>query len=180
MKRLAAMVLGFLVLVLVGSVAGAPPALAHSQLVSATPIDGAELDSSPGLVTLTFNEPVREKYSAVQVTGPEGGTWQVGELTQSASTLSQELGPLGPAGVYTVDWRAVSGDGHPVAGTFTFTLTTAGDGTPQAAPGTETTLGSGVSWWAVAGGLAALALLLAAGSVTVARRQRRERVPLDG
>ena len=180
MKRLAAMVLGVLSLVLVGSVAGALPASAHSQLVSATPVNGAELESSPGLVTLTFNEPVREKYSAVQVTGPEGGTWQVGELTQSASTLSQELGPLGPAGVYTVDWRVVSGDGHPVAGTFTFTLTTAGDGTPQAEPGSGSTAGSGVSWWAVAGGLTVVALLLAAGSIAMARRQRRERVSIDG
>ena len=180
MKRLAAMVLGFLSLVLVVSVAGAPPASAHSELVSATPVSGAEFDASPGLVTLTFNEPVRDKYSVVQVTGPEGGDWQVGELTQVDSTLSQELGPLGPAGVYTVDWRVVSADGHPVVGTFTFTLTTAGDGTPQAASGSTTTAGTGVGWWAMAGALAVVSLVLGAGSIAVARRQRRSRAALHG
>ncbi|MGV8966506.1 MAG: copper resistance CopC family protein [Cellulomonas sp.] len=180
MKRLAAMALGFLSLVLVASVAGAAPASAHSQLVSATPASGAELEASPGLVTLTFNEPVRDKYSVVQVTGPEGGSWQVGGLTQVGSTISQELGPLGPAGVYTVDWRVVSADGHPVVGTFTFTLTTAGDGKPQAAPGSTPAAGAGVSWWAMVGGFAIVALLLATGSIAVARRQGRARAELHG
>jgi hypothetical protein len=40
---------------------------------------------------------------------------------------------LGPKGNYTVGFRIVSADGHPVSGKLTFTLTTAGNGTPAPA-----------------------------------------------
>jgi hypothetical protein len=39
---------------------------------------------------------------------------------------------LGPRGVYTIGYRVVSADGHPVSGKVTFTLTKAGNGTPAA------------------------------------------------
>lgn len=174
------MVLGLLMLLLVVLLAGVAPASAHSWLVSTTPVNGADAGSSPAAVTLTFDEPVREKYSEVTVTGPEGGTWQVGKLTQAGSTITQALVPLGPTGTYTVVWRVVSADGHPVAGTFAFTLTTAGSGSPQttgAAPGATD---GGVSWLAAAGGLVTVALLLVGGAVVVTRRQRPVRVGGNG
>jgi copper resistance protein C len=177
-KRLASMVLGMLTLLLV-VVGGAGPASAHTRLVSTTPVNGAEVDASPNDVTLTFNEPVREKYSEVVVTGPEGGTWQVGKLTQAGSTISQALVPLGPKGTYTVAWRVVSADGHPVAGTFSFVLTTAGEGKPQT-PGTAPAVTGGVSWLAAAGGLVGVAVLLVGGAVVVRRRQAHARVGRDG
>jgi len=177
-KRLASMVLGLLTLIAV-VVGGAAPASAHTRLMSTTPVNGAEVDASPDAVTLTFNEPVREKYSEVTVTGPEGGTWQVGKLTQTGSTISQALVPLGPKGTYTVAWRVVSADGHPVAGTFAFVLTTAGEGKPQT-PGTAPAVtDAGVSWLAAAGGLVVVALLLAVGAVVVTRRQASARAGSD-
>ena len=38
--------------------------------------------------------------------------------------------PLGPVGVYQVNYRVTSADGHPVTGQRTFRLTVAGTGTP--------------------------------------------------
>jgi hypothetical protein len=61
---------------------------------------------------------------------------------------------LGPAGVYTIAYRIISADGHPVSGTLTFTLTTAGDGTP-AAPPADSAAGDdsgGVPIWVWIGG----------------------------
>ena len=44
------------------------------------------------------------------------------------STVSAPVQPLGPAGGYTVGYRIVSDDGHPVSGLVRFTLTRAGPG----------------------------------------------------
>jgi hypothetical protein len=54
------------------------------------------------------------------------------------------LRPLGPAGVYTIGYRVLSADGHPVIGEVTFTLTKAGTGTPASVSAAKAT-GSGQS-----------------------------------
>jgi len=49
---------------------------------------------------------------------------------------SQKLKAGGPAGQYTVAWRVVSSDSHPIEGTFTFTASSAADGAAPAAGST--------------------------------------------
>lgn len=109
---------------------GAAPASAHSGLTSTTPGEGAQVAEGPADVVLVFDEPVSTRLSKVEVTGPGGDTWQTGEPQVSGSTVRQPLGPLGPAGTYSIAYRVISADGHPVSGTSTFTLTAAGTGTP--------------------------------------------------
>ena len=46
--------------------------------------------------------------------------------------MATAVAPLGPAGVYKIGYRIISADGHPVSGEVSFTLTTAGTGTPPA------------------------------------------------
>ena len=48
----------------------------------------------------------------------------------SGNRVTAPLRPLGPAGIYTVSFHIVSQDGHPVSGSYPFTLTAAGSGTP--------------------------------------------------
>jgi hypothetical protein len=79
-------------------------------------------------VTLKFNDAVGRKFGFVSVTGPDGKQWNEGAFQVEGSTVTQQLRPLGPKGAYTVAWRVVSADGHPISGTFGFTLTTAGTG----------------------------------------------------
>ena len=112
----------------------AGPAFAHSQLLGSDPPDGAGLDTGPARVALTFNEDMPPGFDVVSVIGPDGKSWQDGEVTTSGPTVSVPVAPLGPAGRYQVGYRVVSGDGHPVEGTTSFTLTTAGSGTPTAQP----------------------------------------------
>jgi len=127
-----------LLLGLAGMLVGAAPAWAHSQLLGSDPANGADLDRGPSRVTLTFNEDMPPGFDVVTVTGPDGKTWQSGEVTTSGPTVSVPVAPLGPAGRYQVGYRVVSADGHPVQGGTSFTLTRAGTGTapPQAAPST--------------------------------------------
>ncbi|MEQ3551742.1 copper resistance CopC family protein [Pseudonocardia nematodicida] len=127
------------VVLLAGTVAlllGAAPAWAHTELESSSPAEGAQLAQAPPEVTLTFNEDVAADTATVTVTGPDGADAVAGPATAEAGTLTVPLRPLGPAGDYTVDYRVISDDGHPVEGTVPFTLTSPGAAAAPDAPAT--------------------------------------------
>ena len=86
-------------------------------------------------VVLTFDQPVQdgEGLNSVALTGPDGKEWQAGPATVDSNVVAMPIRELGPKGVYTIGYRIVSADGHPVSGKLTFTLTKAGDGTPAPA-----------------------------------------------
>lgn len=166
MKR----ILAVLALAGFGLFALAAPASAHNSLISSNPSDEASLDAGPQNVVLTFDQPVQEGegLNSVAVTGPDGKEWQGGSATVDSNVVTAPIRELGPAGVYTIGYRIVSADGHPVSGKLTFTLTKAGDGTPAPAnasdgtalPGTPDESGGGVPIWVW---LAGAAVLLGAG-----------------
>ena len=102
------------------------PALAHDVLTGSTPKDGATLDTVPEEVVLSFsNAPVESgSGSAVVVTGPDGETtYEDGEPAFDGTDVSVALSPLDEAGEYTVGYRVVSSDGHPIQDSLTFTVT---------------------------------------------------------
>jgi methionine-rich copper-binding protein CopC len=113
---------------------GAPPALAHTRLLSSDPTDGASLDSAPQHVSLTFNETMTPGFSTITVVGPDGTHYETGQVGVEGGTVSIALLSLGPAGRYEIGYRVVSADGHPVTGSVAFTLTTPGPGATTAAP----------------------------------------------
>jgi len=117
----------------------AAPAAAHTALVSSTPEQGQEVDRLPAMVTLTFTEEVEEPIY-VSVTGPDGANLAAGDPQRDGATVSQDLvastGQEQP-GTYTVAYRVVSDDGHPVSDELTFTL--ADSGTASTSPSTEPT-----------------------------------------
>ncbi|MDV6010885.1 copper resistance protein CopC [Haloechinothrix sp. LS1_15] len=109
----------------------AAPAAAHNVLIGSDPEEGASLDASPGNVTLTFDQTVREgDINEIAVTGPEGGQWVDQPPEIDGNEVSVPLGELGTAGEYIIGYRILSADGHPVAGEVPFTLTAEESGTP--------------------------------------------------
>ncbi|MFE2752455.1 copper resistance protein CopC [Actinosynnema sp. NPDC059335] len=156
------------------ALATAAPASAHNVLISSDPKDGSSLETGPATVTLTFDQPVQagEKFNTITVTGPEGTRWEAeGEPTVKNNSVVFPIRPLGPAAEYTVGYRVLSADGHPVTGSLKFTLTKAGDGTPApAAPADpdagSSSSGSGVPIWVW---IAAAAVLLAGGAFFAVR-----------
>jgi copper resistance protein C len=112
--------------VLLGAVA---PAQAHNILIGSDPKDGAQLATGPDKITLTFDQPVRQGFAQISVTGPDGTRWEDGKTAVDNHRVSVGVNPLGPAGEYIVGYRILSSDGHPVASKTTFTLTTPGTGT---------------------------------------------------
>ncbi|WP_328658255.1 copper resistance CopC/CopD family protein [Streptomyces sp. NBC_00334] len=120
-----------LVLLLLG---GAGPASAHAALGSSVPEDGAVLQRAPGDVTLAFSESVGLRDDSFRVLDPGGHrvrTGATGHADGRSDTARVALpGELGE-GTYTVAWRVVSADSHPVSGAFTFSV---GRPSPTAAP----------------------------------------------
>ena len=107
---------------------GAGTAFAHDVLTASDPANGSSLATGPSKVTLTFDLPVKEYFSTITVLGPDGNHYEGGASTVDGSTVSAPVQPLGPAGAYTIGYRIVSDDGHPVSGSVRFTLTQAGPG----------------------------------------------------
>ncbi|WP_435109609.1 copper resistance CopC family protein [Nocardiopsis synnemataformans] len=102
------------------------PALAHDVLTGSNPEDGATLDTVPEEVVLSFNNSPMEggSGSAVVVTGPdEETTYEEGDLAFDGTDVSVGLAPLDQAGEYTIGFRVVSSDGHPIQDTLTFSVT---------------------------------------------------------
>jgi hypothetical protein len=112
---------------------GAGTAWAHNVLTSSDPANGASMATGPSAVTLTFDLPVKRQFSTITVVGPDGLHFEGGPSTVNGNTVSAPVKPLGPAGGYTVGYRIVSDDGHPVSGAIRFTLTQAGSGQGVAA-----------------------------------------------
>lgn len=102
----------------------APTASAHDQLISTDPPDGAMLDTAPSSVGLTFSEDVLDISTTVVVDGPNGPVPTTPSV--DGTTVSAPLPADLPDGAYTVTWRVVSSDGHPVQGTFGFTVQRSG------------------------------------------------------
>lgn len=100
----------------------AAPAQAHDEVVATSPEDGATLTSVPASVSLTFSDEVEELGAAVVVTDAAGARVGDGAPTVDGRTVTQALLPDAAPGTVTVAYRIVSGDGHPVTGTWTFTL----------------------------------------------------------
>ncbi|MCQ4204996.1 copper resistance protein CopC [Streptomyces coelicoflavus] len=111
-----------LVLLVLG---GAGPASAHAALGSTDPEDGAVLGRAPAHVTLTFSESVGLRDDSFRVLDPGGHRLHTGEAGRAdgrSDTARVALpGKLGE-GTYTVAWRVVSADSHPVSGAFTFSV----------------------------------------------------------
>ncbi|WP_346115346.1 copper resistance CopC family protein, partial [Nonomuraea maheshkhaliensis] len=117
MRRLLTVLL--LALAAVG-VAGAP-AQAHNVLISSDPRDGSTLAASPERVTLVFDQAVRQGYAQVGVTGADGSSWADGSPEVAAERVTVKVRPLPGGGSYTVGYRILSADGHPVTGKISFT-----------------------------------------------------------
>ena len=117
----------------------AQPAWAHGQLATMSPADGSTVTAPPTQVQLTFDENIQDIGDAVVVTGPDGKRVDQGPPVIVDATATEALGPLTLRGHYTVSYRVVSADGHPVTRTLGFDLSIGA----QAAPGTPTGAGDG-------------------------------------
>lgn len=158
---------GLVVIMAVACTFFAVPAAAHTELERSTPASGATVPEVAE-VTLVFSEDVRlAKVKVVDATGTE---FQSGAVRVAGDTVAQQVSDGMAAGEYTLAYRVVSTDGHPVEGTVPFKVAVskgAANGAPDAAvqgagsaergrpSAANTTSDGGQKWLMVGAGLLA-------------------------
>lgn len=93
---------------------------AHDELVGTDPAADTTVDALPASMELTFSNVPSGIGAEIQVLDESGTDWADGAVEFMDRTVTQPLRTGGPAGEYTVNWRVVSSDSHPIEGTFTF------------------------------------------------------------
>jgi methionine-rich copper-binding protein CopC len=151
------------------AVAGAGVASAHATRIATDPVENAELSQSPQKVSATFNEALQPEFAAMTVVGPDGNLWSTGDPQLNGAVISVGVRPLGPSGIYTVNYRVTSADGHVVSGAWSFRLTVASTGTPGPPASTAAPSGDGIPVWPF---FVAAGVIVAAGGLWAVRRQR--------
>jgi len=108
-----------------GALALPASAGAHAYLVRTVPAASVILDSPPPNIQLTYDEPVEPRFAIISVTDTAGHQQTAGPPQRSPAdpdTLVVPLRPGLPEGWYLIYWRAISIDGHPVQGAFTYAV----------------------------------------------------------
>ncbi|GGU93320.1 hypothetical protein GCM10010182_06020 [Actinomadura cremea] len=179
------------VLTLAAALVLASPASAHTALTGSNP----EADSTvapPSEIVLNFANPVT--LPQVVVTDESDARHELGKPEAVDDDVRQALKAPLPNGAYTVGWRAVSPDGHPISGTFEFTVEGAESAAPSspaqssaAAPpapassqasspaSSSESEGTSAGWLWI--GLGVLAVALVAGGVAWLRRSKGTGAP---
>jgi methionine-rich copper-binding protein CopC len=127
------------VLFLLGLLSFPSPALAHASLLASTPEQGEVLDALPAQVALEFTEDLAQPAYVI-VRSPDGVPVTVGAPEVSGAVVTQDLVRDGLLGTYSIAYRVVSEDGHPLTGEVLFSV-----GEPAARPpgsASETASGS--------------------------------------
>lgn len=109
------------------------PALAHANLVGATPPQGGEVSKPPEQVELRFSEPVDAEFDPVVVRDADGARVDAHDARvdpEDARVVLADLEKLSE-GSYTVEWRVTSIDGHVVEGRYGFAVAAAGEDRPS-------------------------------------------------
>ncbi len=105
------------------SVAIAPTAFAHADLQFSTPEDGESLEIAPEEVRLTFSEELFEELVEISILDAAGDLYSTIEVEQTPPPGTDVIFPWptqAPPDEYSIAYRVVSADGHPVTGTISF------------------------------------------------------------
>jgi len=128
MRKFSVVLLAFQCLIL-----SAPTSFAHGQIVTSYPLDGSTSSHTPTQVWIEFDGELQtidgEVVNTLKVTDSTGLVVSAEEAVIEGAKISTQVSDQSVGGVFTVEYRIVSEDGHPVEGSYTF----------QASPGFEAT-----------------------------------------
>ena len=99
----------------------APRIEAHTHLLSTNPANGAEVTTALSSISLTYDDQI-EEGSFLNVTSSKGQVMKIDTFTVEDRMLTGTLAQPLANDSYTVSWTAISKDGHPITGAFSFTV----------------------------------------------------------
>lgn len=113
-------------LLLAGATAGLAAAeVFHFALTRSAPAADAVV-TAPEEVRLWFTEAPEDNTVGIRLINPAGAAVPTSEVAADPESAAvffvKPAAPL-PAGRYTVSWRGIGDDGHPVTGDFAFSVT---------------------------------------------------------
>ncbi len=100
-------------------------ASAHAYLVKTVPAASVVLPRPPPNIQLTYDEAVEPRFALISVTNAAGRQETTGPVHRSPANPATLVVPVRhglPQGWYLIYWRAISVDGHPVSGAFTYAV----------------------------------------------------------
>ena len=111
--------------IVIGVVILAQSSVAHTALVSSTPVAGSTLREFPREIELEFNEPLltlgENQSNFFELFSPLGENIEVGEFSIDRSILSASIRAVPEiSGNYEISYRVVASDGHVIRGSINF------------------------------------------------------------
>jgi copper transport protein len=117
----------------------APAAFAHAILQESNPGSNSVVRTSPKTVSLRFNEAVETAFGSIRVYDCGGGRVDSGKISRpTKDSVAVAIDRKLAQGTYTVTWRVISADSHPVAGAFVFNVKKATTGSCKQVFGAKT------------------------------------------
>lgn len=117
------------------------PAAAHTDLVSSEPSDGQTLRKPPRTISLTFGENLLSAGSRLVAQDADGAAVTIGSPQVDGAVLSAAWPSSAAQGAFTVSYRTVAADGHPLEGKVRFTI--AAPAPASATPATQVSPAAG-------------------------------------
>ena len=158
------------------SLVGVAPASAHTDLVRADPQAGTTVGPLTS-VQLEFATPVLPKLAEVEVIDAAGEDHASGKPATFGSKVVTPVRSVDRSGRYELRYRVVAVDGHPVVGSYHFSVApsaaTEDEGGADSAFAADTQAADGAPAWLVPL-LAGLAVLVVAGARVVQYRRKGE------
>ena len=112
-----------------------PNAAAHTLLDATNPEDGSTVTTELQTISLTYSGKI-EEGSTFKVLASDGTEMTIDSTTVKDGMLTGQLSAPLPNDTYKVEWNSISQDGHPLTGTFSFTVDAP---VAEAVEGTEVT-----------------------------------------
>lgn len=100
-------------------------ALAHPRMLSSVPAASSRVKAVPPVVRLTFQERLEPAMSRISIVHAGTHTVTMGTVVADSADNKTLVAPIKTPmgdGAYVVTWQAAGADGHPMRGTFTFTV----------------------------------------------------------
>lgn len=150
------------------TVLAAAPAAAHTELESSDPANGTTVQTAPEQVRLVFGEDLLAQGDQLVAKDDTGVQVALGPTQVNGAQLYASWPATADAGNYTVSYRAVAEDGHPLEGRIKFTIATESAApettpTPAASPAAKQTQQTTTNPWLIAAPVLLIAALAAGG-----------------
>lgn len=114
-------------------------ARAHDGLRTSTPAAGDSLGAAPSAISLVFTREVALALVSASLEGPAGAVALGEPVAGAGAEVTLTVRGSMVAGAYTLRWRIVGRDGHPVTGTIEFAVRDGAAGVAQPAAAAEPT-----------------------------------------